>query len=206
MPAPTVYVIDDDLSVLKALARLIRSAGYRVETFDRAVRFLDHHLSPGPGCLVLDVQMPDLSGLDLQQEMASRGLLLPIIFLTGHGNIPMSVKAMKAGAVDFLTKPAGSQELLEAIRRAIEKDIRSRRERVRQDSIQRRIKTLTPREYEVLRLVISGMLNKQMAYELGIREKTVKVHRARVMEKMRAGSLAELVHLTERVGLGSLRK
>lgn len=199
--SPIVYVVDDDPSVLKALGRLIRSAGIRVQTFDSARSFLDFGHFEEPCCLILDVQMPDLTGLDLQEELTIRNLSLPIIFLTGHGNIPMSVRAMKAGATDFLTKPCDDATLLEVIHKAIEKDREAREEQAAIDAIQKRADKLTPRENQVLRLVISGLLNKQIAYELGISERTVKVHRARVMTKMEADSVAELVRLAEKVGI-----
>jgi RNA polymerase sigma factor (sigma-70 family) len=198
---PVVYVVDDDASVCLALERLVRSAGYQAKAFESAVDFLDHGLSGQPCCLILDVEMPELTGLDLQCELAARGISIPIIFLTGHGTIPMSVQAMKTGAADFLTKPCDDKELLEAIDQAIEKNRREMSEKAELDSIQKRIDSLTKREHQVFRMVIKGMLNKQVAYELGISEKTVKVHRARVMEKMKTGSLAELVHLAERAGI-----
>ncbi len=197
---PVVYVVDDDASVCLALERLIRSAGYLAETFPSATAFLDHGLSEQPCCLILDVEMPELTGLDLQQELAARGISVPIIFLTGHGTIPMSVQAMKTGAVDFLTKPCDDRQLLAAVNEAIEKNKLERIEQVELEAIRKRIDSLTKREHQVFRKVITGMLNKQVAYELGISEKTVKVHRARVMEKMQADSLAQLVSLAERVG------
>lgn len=198
---PTVYVVDDDVSVLKALERLIRSAGFNAETFDSAQEFLNRGSYDSPCCLVLDVRMPDLSGIDLQQELSKLGLSIPIIFLTGHGTIPMSVQAMKAGAVDFLTKPCNDEELLQTIHQSIEKNRLERSEQAGSDSIRLRIDSLTKRENQVFRMVISGMLNKQAGYELGISEKTVKIHRAHVMQKMQADSLAELVRLAERVGI-----
>ena len=205
-PAATVCIVDDDPSVLKALARLIGTAGYSVKTYDRASAFLDSRIPRGPKCLVLDLQMPDLGGLDLQRELADRGLNMPVIFLTGHGDIPSSVEAMKAGAVDFLTKPARGAVLLEAVRTAIEKDKAQLKCQRELDSIRRRIETLTPREYEVFRWVIAGCLNKQTAFELGISEKTVKFHRAMVMQKMKVGSIAELTFLADRAGVTPMRK
>jgi RNA polymerase sigma factor (sigma-70 family) len=196
---PIVYIVDDDDSVCLALERLIRSAGYQVRIFGSAIDFLDHGLSGQPCCLILDVEMPELNGLDLQCELAARGISIPIIFLTGHGTIPMSVQAMKTGAADFLTKPCDDKELLQAVDEAIEKNKREMSEKTELDSIQKRIDSLTRREEQVFRMIITGMLNKQVAYELGISEKTVKVHRARVMEKMQADSLAQLVHLGQRV-------
>jgi len=204
-PATTVCIVDDDPSVLKALARLIGAAGYRVKTFDRAPAFLDSRLPKGPKCLVLDLQMPDFDGLELQRELAARGLALPVIFLTGHGDIPSSVEAMKAGALDFLTKPVRGAALLEAVRTALDKDKARLKNEHDLDSIRDRIKTLSPREYEVFRWVIAGSLNKQTASEMGISEKTVKFHRARVMQKMKAGSVAELTILADRAGVAPIK-
>jgi FixJ family two-component response regulator len=201
-PPPTVFVVDDDAAVLKGLSRLVRSAGLAVTTFSSPRDFLDRHDPNTPGCLVLDLAMPGLNGLELQQALVTRGHELAIIFLTGHGDIPMSVKAMKQGAVDFLTKPADDDDLLKAIRVALEKDRLQRQARAEVAEIQQRLATLTPREREVLQHVISGHLNKQTAAELGTVEKTIKVHRARVMEKMKVHSVAELVHLAERAGAG----
>jgi FixJ family two-component response regulator len=203
-PSATVFLVDDDASVRKALTRLIKSAGYQVQAFASARDFLEHWATAedGPACLVLDVRMPGLSGLDLQQELQSANAPLPIIFITGHGDIPMSVKAMKHGAVDFLPKPVKDKALLGAIAQALERAARERSVHDKLDDIRRRLETLTPREVEVLRLVITGMLNKQIAHQLGTVEKTIKVHRARVMEKMEVQSLAELVRLAERAGIG----
>jgi FixJ family two-component response regulator len=199
--APMVFVVDDDPSVRKSLTRLIGAAGHAVEAFPSAREFLAREPHPGPCCLVLDVRMPGLTGLDLQEALASAGRRMSIVFVTGHGNISMSVRAMKGGAVDFLTKPPDVQDLLAAVQRALAKDLRDRAAEARLVSIQERVKTLTPRETEVFALVVTGMLNKQIAAELGVREKTIKVHRARVMEKMRAGSVAELVRLADRMGV-----
>jgi len=193
--------VDDDPSVRKSLTRLIGSAGYAVEAFASAREFLARERYPGPCCLVLDVRMPGLTGLDLQEALAGAGRRMSIVFVTGHGNISMSVKAMKGGAVDFLTKPVDAKDLLKAIQRAVTKDVRDLDDEARVTEIQERIKRLTAREIEVFALVVTGMLNKQIAFELGISEKTVKVHRARVVEKMRAGSVAELVRLADRVGV-----
>ena len=198
---PLVFVVDDDASVCKALDRLIRSVGLKAETFPSANDFLRREPHGGPSCLVLDIRMPGLSGLDLQKELAARDYCIPVIFITGHGDIPMSVRAMKAGAVDFLPKPFSDQELLDAIHAALEKDAIAREERAEISEIQRRVDSLTPREGEVFAWVITGMLNKQIAAELGTTEKTVKVHRARVMEKMGVQSVAELVHLAQKVGI-----
>ena len=197
---PTVFVVDDDPAVLKSLSRLLRSADLAVATFSSPRDFLDRHDPTTPGCLVLDVSMPGLNGLELQQALIARGHEPAIIFLTGHGDIPMSVKAMKRGAVDFLTKPVNDDDLLNAIRVAIEKDRLQRQAHAEVAEIQQRLATLTPREREVLHHVISGRLNKQTAAELGTVEQTIKVHRARVMAKMKVQSVAELVHLTERAG------
>lgn len=197
---PIVFVVDDDASVCKALDRLVRSVGLKAETFPSAKDFLRREPHNGPSCLVLDIRMPGLSGLDLQRELAAKDYSIPIIFITGHGDIPMSVQAMKAGAVDFLPKPFSDQELLDVIYAALEKDTLAREERAELSKIQRRIGSLTPREHEVFVRVVTGMLNKQIASELGASEKTIKVHRARVMEKMGVQSLAELVHLAEKAG------
>ncbi len=197
----TVFVIDDDESVLKALSRLIRSVGFEVETFPSAGDFLNQRLPDCPSCAVLDVRMPGLSGFDLQEKLKQVGVEIPIIFITGHGDVPMSVRAMKAGAVDFLQKPFNDQELLDAIQRAVSFDQQERRERTEKAEIQDRIDSLTPREKQVLALVVTGMLNKQIGAELGATEKTIKVHRARVMEKMQAASLPDLVRIAEKVGI-----
>lgn len=203
MPEGTVFLVDDDHSVRRALTRLIKSAGYAVQGFASAREFLEcwRVANEGPACLVLDIRMPGLSGLDLQQELQAANALLPIIFITGHGDIPTGVKAMKEGAVDFLPKPVKDKVLLSAIEQALERAVRERSVHDELDDIHRRLDSLTPRELEVLRLVITGMLNKQIAYRLGTVEKTIKVHRARVMEKMEVQSLADLVRLAEKVGI-----
>ena len=201
--AATVFLVDDDASVRRALTRLIRSAGYKVQAFASAREFLDRdRASEGSDCLVLDIRMPGLSGLDLQHELHAANNPLPIIFITGHGDIPMSVKAMKHGAVDFLPKPVKDKELLNAIEQALARAKHDHAERRELEDIERRLKSLTPREREVMTLVVTGLLNKQIAFELGTVEKTVKVHRARVMEKMEANSVAELVRVAARVGVG----
>ena len=205
-PAETVYIVDDDPSVLRALARLVGAAGHRVKTFDRAAAFLGSRLLKGPKCLVLDLKMPGLGGLDLQKELAARGLVLPVIFLTGHGDVPSSVKAMKAGALDFLTKPVRGESLLNAVKAALDRDKARLKEQHGLDLIRRRIEMLSPRELQVLRWVIAGALNKQTAAELAISEKTVKFHRAEVMRKMKAGSVAELTVLANRAGVAPMRK
>lgn len=198
---PIVFVVDDDASVRKSLARLIKSIGLNVETFASAGEFVKRDPYDGPACLVLDVRMPGLSGLDLQDELAAAGRTVPIIFISGHGNIPISVRAMKEGAVDFLEKPFEDQTLLDAVNQAIEKDRRAKRGQAELREIQRRVDSLTAREHEVFALVVTGMLNKQIALKLGISEKTIKVHRARIMQKMQAESLADLVRLAEKVGV-----
>jgi len=202
----TVFIVDDDPSVLKALTRLIGTAGYRVRPFDRALAFLESRWPKGPKCLVLDLRMPGLSGLDLQRELAARGLTLPVIFLTGHGDVPSSVKAMKAGAMDFLTKPVRGAALLEAVRAALEKDAAWLKNQRDLEAVRDRIETLSPRELEVLRWVIAGFLNKQTAAELGVSEKTVKFHRGVVMRKMKANSVAELAILADRAGIPPMKK
>ena len=196
-----VFVVDDDPSVRKSLTRLVASAGYVVEAFASAREFLERAPTGGPCCLVLDVRMPGLTGLDLQKTLAQAVHRIPVVFITGHGDVSMSVTAMKAGAVDFLTKPFDGKDLLGAIQRAVEKDTRDLGTEARTGEIQARVRLLTPRERQVFALVVTGMLNKQIAAQLGIAEKTVKVHRARVMDKMRAGSVAELVRLADDVGV-----
>ena len=200
--ASNVFLVDDDASVRRALGRLIKSAGHNVQTFPSAREFLGTKTgSEEAACLVLDVRMPGLTGMDLQRELQTINRNVPIVFITGHGDIPMSVKAMKAGAVDFLSKPVKDTDLLRAIERAIARACRDRAEREIVEDIQGRVEKLTPREREVMSLVVRGLLNKQIAFELGTVEKTVKVHRARVMEKMQVGSLAELVRLAGKVGI-----
>jgi len=198
---PTVFIVDDDPSVRKALKRLIESVGLEVETLTSAQEFSDQEQPDKPSCLVLDVRMPGLSGLDLQDELAARGLNMPIIFITGHGNIPMGVRAMKAGAVDFIEKPFDDQALLDAIHQAIEQDRKARLEQAKIKEILRRVGLLTHRERQVFALVVTGIFNKQIAFELGTSEKTIKVHRARIMQKMQAKSLADLVRLAEKAGV-----
>jgi FixJ family two-component response regulator len=200
-PKPTVFVIDDDPSVLKSLGRLLKSLGFDTETFASAELFLARKHYEGAGCIVLDVRMPGLSGMDLQDELSKADYSMPIIFITGHGNIPMSVQAMKKGAVNFLAKPFDDEELLQAVREAIEKDRRAKAERAEVHDALKLIEQLTPREQDVLRYVITGMLNKQIALKLDIAEKTVKVHRGRIMEKLCVDSVADLVRLAEKAGI-----
>lgn len=204
--ASRVFVVDDQPAMLKALARLLRLDGFQVEIFGSANEFLDSGNADAAGCLVLDLAMPGMDGMALQQALLAQSSVLPIIFLTGHGDIDTCVQAMKFGAVDFLTKPFDSDRLLNIVQAALERNRQLRTERAELDEIKVRLGTLTPREREVLRLVVQGKLNKQVAAELGTVEKTIKFHRAAVMTKMKAGSLAGLVRLVEQLGFGALNK
>jgi FixJ family two-component response regulator len=194
----TVYVVDDEASIREALSSLLRSAGLRVETFGSAQEFLRYPRSERPACLILDVGLPDGSGLDLPAELRNMDASLPVIFITGHGTIPMSVRAMKLGALEFLTKPVRNEDLLAAIKIALERDRANRIDRSEIAEIRRRLEKLTPREREVMALVVAGKMNKQIAVELGTAEQTVKQHRGRVMRKLEASSVADLVRLVER--------
>jgi FixJ family two-component response regulator len=196
-----VFVVDDDEGMRQSLKNLVGSVGLRVEAFASAQEFLRSKVIDVPGCLVLDVRLPGLSGLDLQKRIADAGIEIPIIFITGHGDIPMTVRAMKAGAVEFLTKPFRDQDLLDAIQQALERDRIAREQRAEIEELRGRLDSLTPREREVMGLVVAGLLNKQIAGELGTSETTIKIHRHQVMEKMGAGSLAELVRMADRLGI-----
>ena len=202
-PDAVIAIVDDDPSAREGLQTLLRSAGWRVQTFFSAQEFLSRGRAEAPSCLILDLQLPGLSGLDLQNRMAKVGLEIPIVFLTGHGNIPASVQAMKAGAVEFLTKPFDEQKLLQAIQEAIERDRRTRQQHAEMRELRERYESLTAREQEVMQGVVSGLLNKQIAGELNITEFTVKIHRGHVMRKMRADSLADLVRMAESLGIRS---
>ena len=199
----TIAIVDDDPSVRKGLERLIRSVGWKTETFGSAQEFLASARPEAPTCIVLDLQLPGLSGLELQKQMTEAGVETPIVFLTGHGDIPASVKAMKAGAIEFLTKPVDEQDLLNAIQEAIEHDRRTRQQQADVRDLRDRYESLTSREQEVMQQVISGLLNKQIAAEMKITEDTVKFHRGHIMSKMRAGSLADLVRMAENLGIRS---
>src|SRR5436309_8851031 len=198
-PEPIVFVVDDDLSVRRSTERLIRSIGLEVQTFTSAREFLKNPRPARPACLVLDVRMPGLSGMDLQHELTQSGIHIPIIFITAHGDIPMSVRAMKAGATEFLTKPFRSRSLLDAVQAAIERDRSACKERSEARELHERYEQLTPREREVMPLIASGMLNKQVAGELATTERTIKFHRAHIMRKMKAASLADLVRMVEKL-------
>jgi FixJ family two-component response regulator len=201
--APVVYVIDDDASMRSALSNLLRSVGLQAEVFDSPQEFLRSSEPEGPSCIVLDVRFPGRSGLDLQRDLTAAKRPLPIIFMSGHGDIPMTVRAMKAGAVEFLTKPFRDQDLLDAVAVALDKDRIRRAGEKRLDELRARLRTLTPREREVLHLVIAGRLNKQIAGELGVSEMTVKIHRRHMMRKMQASRIVELVRMADQLGLSA---
>src|SRR2546421_2329188 len=201
--APVVFVVDDDPSVRRAIQRLVESVGLQVELFGSAQEFLRSKRPDAPSCLVLDVRLPGISGLDFQRELADANVHIPIIFITAHGDIPMTVRAMKAGAVEFLTKPFRSRGLLDAVRAAIERDRSAHKERSETGQLRERYEQLTPREREVMPLVAAGLLNKQVAGELATTERTIKFHRAHIMQKMAAESLADLVRMVEKLGVAS---
>ena len=205
-PAPIVFVVDDDPSIRRAIKRLVESVGLHVELFASAAEFLDRHFPEVPSCLVTDIRLPGISGLDFQRELVKVGNEIPTIFITAHGDIPMTVRAMKAGAVEFLTKPFNDQDLLDAIQVALEQDRARRQRQAEIVMLRERLESLTPREREVLPRVVSGLLNKQIAAEIGTTEATVKVHRSQLMKKMGADSLPELVRMAEKMGIpGSKR-
>ena len=198
---PTVYVVDDDVSVREALRNLLQSVGLKVELFDSADNFLATKATTAPSCLILDVRLPGLSGIDLQRHIAEAKHQIPIVFITGHGDIPMSVRAMKAGAVEFLTKPFRDQDLLDAVHEAVERDREARSRETEMADLHRRYATLTIREQQVLGFVVCGLINKQIAAEIGISEATVKLHRGRLMDKMQAESLADLISTAQKLGV-----
>jgi FixJ family two-component response regulator len=200
-PAPVIYVVDDDAAFRTAVARLLRASGYQVVVYESGDRLLENPPSAGPGCILLDLRMPGLGGLELQDRLAGFGHALPIVFLTGHGDIPASVRAIKGGAEDFLSKPVAKEPLLEAVARALQRYDKVRAQQERVDGLRGRVAALTPREHEVFALIVRGKLNKQIAYELGTSERTIKAHRHNVMEKLQVRSIAEAVSIAERLGM-----
>ena len=201
--SPTVFIIDDDRGMRQAIQDLVESVGLRAEAFATGQDFLGKQLSGSPSCLVLDVRLPQLSGLDFQRQLAETGVQIPIIFITAHGDIPMSVRALKSGAVEFLTKPFRDQDLLDAIQQALQRDSAAREQRAEIHDLQGRYQSLSAREREVMTLVVSGMLNKQIASEIGASEATVKIHRGHVMQKMQAGSVVELLRMVDKLKLSA---
>jgi FixJ family two-component response regulator len=200
---PTVFIVDDDRGMRQSIQDLVESVGLRAESFATGEEFLKRRLTNDPSCLVLDVRLPQMSGLDFQRRLAETGMRIPIIFVTAHGDVPMSVKALKSGAVEFLTKPFRDQDLLDAIQQALQRDRADRERQAEIDDLQGRYHTLTAREREVMTLVVSGMLNKQIASKIGASEATVKIHRGHVMQKMQAGSVADLVRMADKLNLSS---
>ena len=200
---PTVYIVDDDGGIRKAIQDLVESVGLRAESFTTGEELQRAERTSGPSCLVLDVRLPQMSGLDFQRQLIEIGVQIPIIFITAHGDVPMSVRALKSGAVEFLTKPFRDQDLLDAIQQALKRDLAARKQEAQVNDLQQRYRALTARELEVLTLVVSGMMNKHIAARIGASEATVKIHRGNVMEKMKAGSLIELVRIADKLNLSS---